>query len=197
MRSAVLLAGGRGARLGEVSKPLLQIGEARIVDRILDALAPLVSESIAVVNDDTLVGIAGLTLVRDEQPHSGVLPALWSGLTAARGEYCLVVAADMPFVNRALFNYLCDLASGWDLVVPRVDGRIEPMHAVYRRESCIVAVAESKTRGERRMTEVHPRVRVRYVDEPALLAIDPQLRAFTNINTEADLERARRMAEAD
>src|SRR5581483_6661289 len=73
-------------------------------------------------------------------------------------------------------------------------GQAEPMHAVYRRQPCLRAVEAALKRGERRMIAFHGDVRVRYVDEPELRRIDPELRAFFNVNTPADLEQARRLA---
>ncbi len=194
MNSAVIFAGGRATRLGGVNKALLDVGGVPIVERILLALRPLAQEWLAVVNDDSLAGIDGLRLVPDPDPHAGVLPALRAGLAAAHGELCLLVACDMPFVSRSLFEYLLALAPDADLVLPRLAGQAEPMHAVYRRQPCLRAVEAALKRGERRMIAFHGDVRVRYVDEPELRRIDPELRAFFNVNTPADLEQARRLA---
>jgi molybdopterin-guanine dinucleotide biosynthesis protein A len=193
-RSGVIFAGGRATRLGGVAKPLLDVGGLTIIERIVDAVRPLVDELIAVVNDDALVGRPELRVVRDPDPHAGVLPALRAGLEAARGELCLVIAGDMPFVSGPLLERLADLADGYDLALPVVDGQAEPLHAVYRREQCIPAIEAALARGERRMIAFHRDVRVREVAEQELRRVDPQLRSFFNVNTAEDLEEARRLA---
>ena len=78
--------------------------------------------------------------------RAGVLTALYSGLSAATTELCMAVACDMPFLNTELLRWLVGQADGWDLVMPRIEGQMDPMHAVYRREPCLgshSAVTES------------------------------------------------------
>jgi molybdopterin-guanine dinucleotide biosynthesis protein A len=194
VRSALVFAGGRASRLGGVNKALLEVGGVTIVGRIIEALEPLVGELIAVVNDDALAHLPELRLVRDPDPHAGVLPALLAGLRAARGNVCLAVACDMPFVSRPLFEHQLGLLSGCDLVLPTVGGHAEPMHAVYRTATCADAVAAALERGERRMVAFHRDVRVRELSESELRLVDPDLRAFLNVNTTQDLDRARALA---
>jgi molybdopterin-guanine dinucleotide biosynthesis protein A len=119
---------------------------------------------------------------------------LASGLRAASGELCVVVACDLPFLNAALIERLVELAEGWDLVAPIVAGQPEPTHAVYRRATCLPAIDRALARGERRMISFWPEVRVRAVPEEELRALDPDLRSFFNVNTPADLELAERWA---
>jgi molybdopterin-guanine dinucleotide biosynthesis protein A len=40
----------------------------------------------------------------------------------------------MPLLNVALLRHLMDLSPGFDVVLPRVDGNLEPLHAVYSRD---------------------------------------------------------------
>jgi len=47
---------------------------------------------------------------------------------------------------------------------------------------------------ELRIIELFPMVKVRYVEEAEIDSFDPEHLSFFNINTQADLERARRMA---
>src|SRR5205823_4148722 len=99
---------------------------------------------------------------------------LLAGLGVARGELCLVVAGDMPFVSGPLLDHLAGLADGYDLVLPIVDGQAEPLHAIYRRAACLPAIEAALTRGERRMIAFHRDVRVRRVAEEQLRSVDPR-----------------------
>ena len=78
--SGIILAGGHGSRLGGVNKAMLEIGGRTNLARVSLALNELCSELIAVTNDDSLDSIRYLRVLRDEQPHAGVLPALLQGL---------------------------------------------------------------------------------------------------------------------
>ena len=54
--SARIFAGGRATRLGGVDKALLSVGGRPIVDRVVDALTPLVDECLVLTNDQSLAG---------------------------------------------------------------------------------------------------------------------------------------------
>ena len=198
-RSALVFAGGRATRLGGRNKALLEVGGRRIVDRIRDALGPLVSETLVLTNDDSLAELGGARLVFDPTPHAGVLPALASGLQAASCELCLAVACDMPFVSARLFEYLLQLqaAEAADVVIPRSEASrtsLEPMHAVYRRATVLEAIRAALARGEQRMISYFPSVRVREVEPSEWQAVDAAGLAFFNVNTPEDLARAQEIA---
>jgi molybdopterin-guanine dinucleotide biosynthesis protein A len=137
---------------------------------------------------------SGLRMVYDPEPHAGVLPALAAGLAAASGEVCLTVACDMPFVSGALFARELDLLADADVVIPRTQEYLEPMHAAYRRAPVLAAIQAALARGERRMISYFSQVRVRELQEAEWEALDPAGRAFFNVNTPEDLAEAQRLA---
>jgi molybdopterin-guanine dinucleotide biosynthesis protein A len=177
---------------------MLEVDGARIIDRILGALRPLVDECMLLTNDASLAGSADLRLVFDAEPHAGVLPALSAALAEAAGDLCLAVACDMPFVSGKLFEHLLGLQADTDsdVVIPRSAGYLEPMHAVYRRVPVATAIRAALERGDQRMISYFGDVRVREVDEPEWRQVDPRGRAFFNVNTPEDLAEARRLADA-
>lgn len=177
-----------------MNKALLEVGGARIIDRILEAVQPLVDECVLLTNDAALGGSERLRLVFDAMPHAGVLPALSAGLAAATGEVCLAVASDMPFISRAVFEHLLSFQA--DVVIPRTADYLEPMHAVYRRDAVATAIRAALERSEQRMTSYFGDVRVREVDEDEWRNFDPLGLAFFNVNTPEDLVEARRIASA-
>lgn len=162
----------------------------------MSALAPLVDETVLLTNDAALEGISPLRLVYDPEPHAGVLPALAAGLAAARGDIALAVACDMPFVSRQVFEHLLQvqLEADADVVIPRTQQFLEPMHAVYRRASVAAAISAALARGEMRMNSYFAEVRVREVQAAELQAFDSGGRAFFNVNTPEDLAEGRRLA---
>jgi molybdopterin-guanine dinucleotide biosynthesis protein A len=149
---------------------------------------------IVVANDDRFDHDARLRVIRDPEPHAGVLPALLAALSAASTPLTLVVACDMPFLNAGLIRYLVELAADADAIVPVVDGRPEPMHAVYRAVPCRAAIAAALAREQRRMIAFLDDVRTVRVGEDTLRQRDPDLWSFFNVNTPEDLEAARRRA---
>jgi molybdopterin-guanine dinucleotide biosynthesis protein A len=83
-----------------------------------------------------------------------------------------------------------------DVVIPKTAGFLEPMHAVYRREPVLRAIRAALERGEQRMISYFPAVKVREVTEAEWRPLDPQGRAFFNVNTPEDLIEARRFADS-
>jgi molybdenum cofactor guanylyltransferase len=195
-RSLIVFSGGQATRLGGVNKALLEVGGRPIIERITDALGSLVSERLALVRERAEPLGYGLRMVTDPEPDAGVLRALGNGLAAASGEVCLVVACDMPFVSRSLFEralrHLADDAA--DVVIPRDSHGLQPMHAVYRREPVLAAVRQAIDRGEYRMNSYFHAVRVAQLEIDELRSLDPNLRAFTNVNTPEDLQLAQQTA---
>ncbi len=95
----------------------------------------------------------------------------------------------MPFLNRALLRYLIDLAPNFDVVVPRVAGMTEPLHAVYSRD-CLASIEQLLHQGELRISKLFSLVKTKYVDENEIAKFDPEHLSFFNINTQGDLKEA-------
>jgi molybdenum cofactor guanylyltransferase len=192
--TAVIFAGGLGTRLGGVKKALLEVGGTPIIGRILDVVRPISTEIVVVDNDDALANLPGIRVVPDSETRAGVLVALHSGLTAARGDLCIALACDMPFVSRALLQWMLEQAGEHDVVIPKTEGQLDPLHAVYRRQPCLDAIGRALGRGEKRMISYFGDVRVREIGEAELRAIDPALRSLFNVNTPEDLALANGLA---
>src|SRR5262249_11916746 len=107
----------------------------------------------------------------------------------------IVVACDMPFLNAALLAEQLRRAAEFDVVIPVLDGRPEPMHAVYRCAPTILAVRAALAAGQRRMISFLDRLRVDRLEETTVRAFDPELYSFFNTNTPDDLARARAIAQ--
>ncbi len=193
--TTIIFAGGQGTRLGGVKKALLQVGPRTVAERVLDAVQPLGGQIIIVDNDQSLAHLPAVRIVPDVETRAGVLTALYSGLAAADSTLCLVVACDMPFLSTRLLQWLIEQAPGADVVMPVIGGQMDPMHAVYRRQTCLEAIGRALARGEKRMVSYLADVRVREVNDAELRELDPDLRSFFNVNTPEDLEEAGKLAD--
>ncbi len=162
----------------------------------MDALAPLADECLALVRDADTPVLVGVRVLMDAAPHAGVLPAMLHGLRSASGAVCMLVAGDMPFVNRAAFEYLLRLQQeeGARVVVPRVDGFLQPMHCVVQRQVALAAIDAALRTGEQRLFRVLEALDPRIVDEAELRQADPELLTLFNVNTPEDLATAERIA---
>jgi molybdopterin-guanine dinucleotide biosynthesis protein A len=99
---AIILAGGRGSRLGGVDKGALPVGGRPLLDRVLEAARD--AERVVVVGDGPVPD--GVLLTREEPVFGGPAAAVVAGLRALRmpsalpidsaARLVLVLACDLP-----------------------------------------------------------------------------------------------------
>jgi len=140
-----------------------------------------------------IFGYQKLRIVFDTYTGKGPLGGIYTGLVASDSFYNLVVACDMPFLNQALLHYMIQLSAKFDIVVPRWDDMVEPLHAVYSKD-CLAPIESLLKQGNLSISKLFTLVRVRYVEAEEINRFDPKHLSFFNINTEADLEVARELA---
>lgn len=184
--SAIILAGGKSRRLGR-DKCLLDIGGRSLLAHTVDKLANVSDDLIVVTSDPAYCEVldASARLVPDQKPGMGSLMGIYSGLREAHYSHALVVACDMPFLNLALLRHMLPLADAHDVVIPRLDGMLEPLHAIYGK-SCLPHMLQLLDQGQRRIISFFDRVRVRYVEGQEVDRFDPSHFSFINVNTPQD-----------
>jgi len=193
--SCVVLAGGKGLRLGQ-DKALETIGNKSLLHWVVSYLSLFKSNIIIVTAEkqslSQLTDCPELRIVTDAYPDKGPLAGIYTGLAASVSLYNLVVACDMPFLNYALLNYMLQISADFDLVIPRLGDMVEPLHAVYSK-TCLPPIKSLLEQGNLSIRGLFSLVRVRYVEATEINRFDPEHLSFFNINTEADLDKARQM----
>jgi molybdopterin-guanine dinucleotide biosynthesis protein A len=98
----------------------------------------------------------------------------------------------MPFLDPAVIAQFTSRRATADIVMAKLAAQLHPMHALYGKQ-CLPVVEQMIGARQLKIQEIvsHASLRVRYVTEADLLAIDPSGRSFKNVNTPADLEVAR------
>ena len=190
--SGIVLAGGQSSRLG-TDKPFVNANGQPLIEQIVAKLARLSDDVIIVANSLEKYNHLEARLVGDVYPGKGALGGIYSGLRAAANTHSLVVACDMPFLDLNLLRYMILLASGHDVVIPRIRGLLEPLHAVYSK-SCLGPIDRLLARGGLKIIDFFSEVRVRYVEEDEVDIFDPQHLSFFNVNTPSDLEEMKKLA---
>jgi len=183
----LILAGGRGTRLGRRKADLVLHGET-LLARAVRLVRPAVDRILVSVAAGASLDLPGVEVVPDAFPGQGSIVGLATGLRAA-GESVLALAVDMPFPNLALIRRLISLAPGWDAVIPRSRGWFEPLHAVYA-PACLPVFEELIRAGHFQIVPAFSRLRAFYLEEPEVARLDPEGLAFFNINTPSDLQQA-------
>lgn len=190
--SAIVLAGGLSRRLGR-DKALEPFGGEPLISRVIRRLATLTDETIVVVNSKArateLPLPTGAKTAVDIYPDSGSLGGIFTGITAASNEWGFVVACDMPFLNTALIKHILSLRHNHDAVVPMLQGYPEPTHSAYSKK-CLPHIQRRLETGQLRIARFFDEVRVRYVQDDEIDALDSDRLSFFNVNTPDDLARA-------
>ena len=78
---------------------------------------------------------ANVTFVADEEPSRGPLGGIAAVLAHISGDHLLGLAIDMPFMTAAYLRRLCEQVQTGQGVVPIIDGRAEPLTAIYPRDA--------------------------------------------------------------
>ena len=192
----VVLAGGASQRMGQ-DKALLRFGGgvtllertiARLHEAGLEEVAVVVSTPERAHSLRAAVPNAGaVPFLVDAEPGRGPLGGLQAALSAYPERDVLMVACDMPCLDARALRLLCAPATA-DIVLPRLAGRDQPLHARYGPACLPVAVRllQQNRRAMRDLTEA-PELRVRVVDGVELARHGIPAAAFTNVNTPADL----------
>jgi molybdopterin-guanine dinucleotide biosynthesis protein A len=190
--SGIVLAGGMSRRLGR-DKALEPVGGEPLIRRVIGRLSQVTDETVVVVSSARRASELPLpdsaTVASDIYPGGGSLGGIFTGLSAADGKWGLVVACDMPFLNVGLLEDMLLRRDGFDAVVPVLDDRPEPTHAVYSK-SCLPFMEARLKANDLKIARFFDEVRVKYLSQTEVEKSDPDHLSFFNVNTESDLERA-------
>lgn len=183
--AGAIIAGGASTRLGGQPKGLLEVGGARIIDRVASVLESMASELVIVANaDDADSWLPRARLVRDALSGGGAAAGIHAALRATRAP-TLVVAWDMPFVTADILGTLAE-HNGSDVVVCESEGgKLEPLCALYA--PAFADLIEREWEHERSLHALIQRSR------SVIVQGMPAWRFF-NVNTPDDLVKAREMA---
>jgi molybdopterin-guanine dinucleotide biosynthesis protein A len=188
--TAFVLAGGKSSRMGE-DKAFLLLKGRTLLDRALDVVRTLTPEAL-IVGERSRFSSFG-TVVEDVFRDRGPLAGIHAALTASATDLNLVLALDMPFVEKSFLRYLVREAAATDAIVtvPRTASGWQPLCAVYRK--AFAAVAErSLLQGRNKIDALFSDLKVFVVEEKDLVRRGFSDTMFHNVNTRRDLDHARR-----
>ena len=190
----VILAGGQGTRLGGVDKGMVELGGTRLIERIIDRLAPQCATlAISANGDPKRYSEFGFPILPDGTPEAqGPLAGVLAGLdwAAMKGfEAIVTVATDTPFFPTDLVARLAAVShpEGFGIAVTKEDGDVRwhptfGLWPVALRDDLRAALLD----GLRKVvlwTDKHGGGTAHFPDDEA----------FFNVNTPEDLAKARAM----
>jgi len=196
-RSAIVLAGGVSSRFGQ-DKGILEIANKPLIKHVIDAVSPLVDETIVVTNSQDRITKYAKVLATDVRfaidscESKGPLIGALTGFESAHGKYALLLPFDTPFISREVISLLFELCLNKAAAIPRwPNEQIEPLHAVYQTKVALEAAKIAVGEGKLNLRAMIEKMRgVRYVSTLVIQQLDPEFRTFFNINTPLDLKKA-------
>jgi molybdopterin-guanine dinucleotide biosynthesis protein A len=193
--TGIIVAGGKSRRLGQ-DKRFLVLGGKSCLQRVLDASAQFFDDILIVADAKEPFESLGVRVVVDLVPARATLGGLYTGLHYAGGNRIFAFAADMPCLTPATIEIVLEHAEKADIVIPDLDGQLQPMHAVYSK-ACLPHLQRFTQDSRLKLQDLCgiPDLTVHRIPASAFRRVDPELRSFFNINTPEDLAVVRQWIE--
>jgi molybdenum cofactor guanylyltransferase len=188
--SGVILAGGLSSRFQGKSKALFELNGRRIIDPVIDLFQSVFKDIVLVTNTPLEYLGYDVAIASDVIPVRSSLTGIHAGLFHAQNPYVFVSACDTPFIMKELVALvLSEIRPGIDAVIPETPSGQEPLLAVYGK-TALPVIERHLLRESFKITRAIRNMRVVRVPAEKVLATDPELKSFVNINTAEDLDRA-------
>jgi molybdopterin-guanine dinucleotide biosynthesis protein A len=195
MITVCIQAGGQSSRMGE-DKALKPFLGRPLIQRVVERLSPIADEVIVTTNRPEEYRFLDLRLVSDLRPGRGALGGLYTAIASASRPAVAVVACDMPFASPGLLRAASRILieEEVDVVIPRSEEGYEPLHAIYRRETCLPAIEAAIEADQWKVIAWFPQVKVRVLTPAEIQRYDPSGLAFWNVNTPEEFSKAESLA---
>lgn len=187
--TGVILAGGRGRRMGGNDKGLVEFAGRPLIEYVIEVLSPQVGMLMinANRNQDTYAAY-GYPVIRDElDDYQGPLAGFYSAMQAAATDYILTVPCDGPLLSSELVPRLTRALSnnGAEIAVAHDGKRMQPVYALLptRLRNNLKEFLESGDRKIDRWYAWHTIALADCADMPDM---------FRNINTPAERDQLQR-----
>ena len=184
-KTAVILAGGQGSRMGYRDKAFLRYMGKPFIECLLEKLKGF-EEVIVISNRPEEYMDYSVRVVEDRVKGIGPLGGIYTGLLHSTYEEILVVSCDTPFQNREFLDYMGELSGSYEAALPRHREGREPLCALYRKTLVkeIEKLIEEKTY---KIAHLFKENKVEWVDVESMTNGIDIKKGFKNINTPEEL----------
>ncbi|WP_320046226.1 molybdenum cofactor guanylyltransferase [uncultured Ilyobacter sp.] len=184
-KTAVILAGGKGSRMGHVDKAFLKYNGKTFIQCILEKVEGY-DEILIVSNNPEKYKHYKVKVVEDRVKGIGPLGGIYTGLIYSSYDEILVLSCDTPFQNRNFLKYMGEMSGDYEVALPVHRGGREPLTALYKKSLIggIEKLIDSKTHKIAFLYEDRSVKRVNIEEMPENREIKS---GFKNINTIEEL----------
>lgn len=189
--TAIVLCGGKGSRLDGQDKPLVELHGRRLIERICERLERQVKQIVISCSRNVAIYEAmGYALAVDKELNQGPLAGLTEAFPLVETEWAFTTPGDTPFIATDIVARMSADAVSNGVAVPSIRTIRQNLCLLLnsaRREELIEFHARGGSAVKHWLDDVG-------VDATDLTGIE---RTFFNINTRADLEDAKQLANSD
>lgn len=182
----VILAGGASRRFGEPKASHMYQGKPlyeHVKKQLLDGQTIIISHPVLLPFFEAR-GEQAVWLDDEQMRGCGPLAGIYTAMQKQDADWYLVTACDMPFIRKETAEALSSYCNEHtDAVVPLVQGRLQPLFALYHRR-CLPFIHACLKEKQLAIKDLLQKLKVRVVPEDELNVTSNE---FHNINRRSDL----------
>ena len=182
--NAVILVGGKSSRMG-TNKAFLELKGKTFIELQIELLREMFDEIFISANTSSEYEYLNLPIFKDVYPGKGPLGGIYTSLINSSSLHTFMLACDMPFVGPELIKHLKYLTKEYDVVIPKSEKGLEPLHAFYSKK-CIDQIKKSLDENNLRIISFFPHVNVKVVELGSLASSARFKDSIKNLNTMDD-----------
>lgn len=135
------MVGGQSSRMG-TDKGLMNFDGKPMIQYAIDLLKSIFSEVLISSNNHEYQQF-NLNVIHDIYKNCGPIGGLHSALYNISAGYVFIISCDMPFMKTEIIKQLFIEHENFDIIIPKIGDKIEPLCAVYSKrilphiEDCI------------------------------------------------------------
>ena len=206
-RAAIILSGGKAERFQNrhqtwLDKALVKLHGKPLLIHDVENVIKVVEEVIICVNNEKRKrqyneilkkhNAKNIKLLVDQQHNclGGPIAGILTGLIASNADYCFTLPSDMPFFKPEVIEHMFELAENARVVVPMwPNGQPETLTMVVRKPEALEIVKIFCLLRRPRSDDIIRGALNAFLisTDDVIRTFDPELRSFTNINSQADL----------
>lgn len=180
-----IIAGGTSGRFGS-DKSLHVLDGKPMISHTYDAVKPVFNEVYIIAPGGDKFSFLDAVIIPDIIPGLGPIGGIYTAVETLDLERVFVFPCDMPFLNTDFIKYMTTIPDYYDIVVPELNGRYQPLHAIYSK-NCAEGIKRKIELKDYRMSGFYEGYNIRAVNEDEIGFYDDPFRMFRNINFREDL----------
>lgn len=193
-KSAIILAGGKGSRLGYVDKAFLKYNGRFFIDILIEKLTDF-KEVIVVTNSPEKYAryvedykySNSIKIVTDKIKDIGPIGGIYTGLLTSKSNENFIISCDTPFISEDFIRYMRELSGDYLIAVPIHETNMEPLCAIYKKD-IIKNIEKSIEEKKYRVNSIFDKNLIKWIELEKFLDKEMIVKSFYNVNTDCELK---------